>query len=193
MENQGLINSPLPHTLSFFTLLPFPKPWTPHVFHCVLECMGSLALGSTAVDSPVRNLPDTFGEAKFKHAGVLQCLSHLLPCLSQHHSDHADLFLLGLQCRTTRLHLCHPSATSIFCWVLMRIPCRVYFRVYLRSKTGPGVNKHFKDWSYGSQIRCLIDSRHMKKITIFIEIVIPNQIYNFTSFSVSRGFFSYVL
>ena len=132
-------------------------------FYRVLECMGSLALGSTAVDSPVRNLPDTFCEAKFRHAGVLQYLGHLLPCLSQHHGDHADLFLLGLQCRTTRLHLCHLSATSIFCWVLMRKPCRVYFRVYLRSKTGPGVNKHFKHSSYGSQIRCLIGSRHMKK------------------------------
>ena len=44
--------------------------------------MGSLALGSTAVDSPVRNLPDTLGEAKFRHAGVLQCLGHLLPCHS---------------------------------------------------------------------------------------------------------------
>lgn len=118
---------------------------------CVLECMGSLALGSTAVDSPVRNLPDTFGEAKVKHAGVLYCLGLPLPRLSQRHADYADLFLLGRQ-RTTRLHLCHPSATSVFSQVLIRKPCRVYFRVYLRSKIGPGVHKHFKDSSYDSQI-----------------------------------------
>lgn len=82
-----------------------------------------------------------------------------------------------LAARTTRLHLCHPSATSVFSRILIRKPCRVYFRVYLRRKIGPGVHKHFKDSSYSSQI----GNRHMKKITIFIEIVIPNQIYNFTS------------
>lgn len=58
MENQGLINSLLPHTLSFFTLLPSPKPGILHVFPPLWEVWWATAplLSELSTPAPKQRL-----------------------------------------------------------------------------------------------------------------------------------------
>ena len=104
----------------FFTALPTKAPahficagcskGSVTAFYGVQGYLGSVAPGSTAGALRARSLPDPVNEAKFKHAGALQCLGHLPPRPSQHQGEgqrgHGDPFCLGLQRRAARLPLC---------------------------------------------------------------------------------------